>query len=78
MNNNEKEFLKWCGIALVAALIMYFLVKVIDAITQPSLVWFLIGILAVLVAEGIAWCVYRFRFKTWHFWRDTSTNNNNP
>jgi hypothetical protein len=68
MNRNEKIFLKWLIIVLASLAVVYFIVKVIDAIIHPSIVWFIIGSLSALVVEGIAWCIYRWRMKTWRFW----------
>ncbi len=72
MSKDEVTVLKWLGIAVVLILIIYFATKLIDAITHPAVVWFIIGMAAIFAAEGIAWCIYWWKWRTWRFWRQIS------
>ncbi len=78
MRKRDIELIKYICITLAVILVVYFIIKLIDAITHPVIVWFLIGIISALVAECIAWFIYRLKWKTWRFWRRMPPNDKNP
>lgn len=69
MSKSTQDFILIIAGILAFIFVVLFMIKLIDAITHPSFVWFGIGLLAALVAEGIAWCIFRLKWKTWRFWR---------
>ena len=77
MSKSAQEFILIIAGILVFIFVVWFVSKLIEAITHPSVVWFGIGFLAALVAEGIAWCIFRLKWKTWRFWRTMPPNEDN-
>ncbi len=69
MSKKDEELLKFFLIFLGVIGVVYVFIKLVDAITHPSVVWFVIGILATLAVEAIVLCVYRIREGTWRSWR---------
>ena len=70
MNKSTQEFILIILGILAFALFVYFVIRVIDAITHPSVVWWGIGFASCLVVEGLIWFGVIAK-RNWRDWFDT-------
>jgi len=71
MSKSTQEYILWFLSFFAFCLVVYAIIKAIDALTRPSVVWFVIGVVSTLIIEGLICLIFKRR---WFPKRNNTTN----